>query len=402
MRGPNRPACTNFPWGQNVLPSLFSGEAVQGKTAVLALADGTVFKGISIGAGGHCTAEIVFNTLMSGHQEVITDPAYRNQIVAFTVPHVGNTGVNDDDSESPRAQVRGLVVRDSAIRHSNYRTTQSLQDYLQGQGVVAIAGVDTRKLTRILRDGGRQGACILVGDDVDRAVELARQPLASMAEPEAQPAAAEPGADADHGVWRPGGEAPRRSGGRWHVVAVDLGIRKTALHHLAERDCRVTRLAGDTSFDAVRALQPDGVFLSSGPGDPADYDHVLPLCRQLLESGLPVLATGLGMQLLARALGATVQRLDSGHHGGNHPVRDVRSGRAFIASLKQDYAIQADTLPEAARVSHVSLFDDSVQGFELADAPVMALQAYPEGSPGPHDLAAVFDAFVRHMANARD
>jgi len=365
------------------------------------LADGTLFRGVSIGAPGHAVAEVVFNTAMTGYQEILTDPSYAGQIVTLTYPHIGNTGVNDEDVEAARAHAAGLVVRDCPLRVSNFRATRSLPEYLASQGVVAISGVDTRKLTRILRDGGAQGACIMTGDDGDRAIELARsfpgmagQDLAktvSIAEPRPW----------RQGTWKLGTGYSERSDGRFHVVAYDFGVKYNILRLLVDRGCRITVVPAQTPADEVLAMQPDGVFLANGPGDPEPCDYAIAATRVFLDKKLPVFGICLGQQILGLAVGARTVKMKTGHHGANHPVQDVQTKRVFITSQNHGFAVDADTLPANARVTHVSLFDGTLQGFELTDRPAFSFQGHPEASPGPHDIIVLFDKFIEQMAGRK-
>ncbi len=384
-----------------MLPSIFPEGTGRFPPAVLALADGTLFRGVSIGAPGHAVAEVVFNTAMTGYQEILTDPSYAGQIVTLTYPHIGNTGVNDEDVEAARAHAAGLVVRDCPLRVSNFRATRSLPEYLASQGVVAISGVDTRKLTRILRDGGAQGACIMTGDDGDRAIELARsfpgmagQDLAktvSIAEPRPW----------RQGTWKLGTGYSERSDGRFHVVAYDFGVKYNILRLLVDRGCRITVVPAQTPADEVLAMQPDGVFLANGPGDPEPCDYAIAATRVFLDKKLPVFGICLGQQILGLAVGARTVKMKTGHHGANHPVQDVQTKRVFITSQNHGFAVDADTLPANARVTHVSLFDGTLQGFELTDRPAFSFQGHPEASPGPHDIIVLFDKFIEQMAGRK-
>ncbi len=387
--------------GLNVLPSLFPDESNASSSAILALADGTVFKGYSIGVEGYAVAEIVFNTSMTGYQEILTDPSYKGQIVTLTYPHIGNTGVNPEDAESTHMQVSGLVVRDCALRVSNFRSTQSLPDYLKQQGIVAIAGVDTRKLTRILREKGAQSACILVGEDVDRAIELAR----SFAGLEGVDLAKEVSLDAaknwTQGSWELGSGFADLSPANeaYHVVAYDFGVKKNILRLLADRGCKVTVVPAQTSAEEVLALNPDGVFLSNGPGDPAACDYAITATQTLLEKKIPLFGICLGHQLLGLAAGAKSLKMKTGHHGANHPVHQLETGRVYITSQNHGFAIDADTLPENVRVTHVSLFDGTLQGLAFTDRPAFGFQGHPEATPGPRDMTALFDQFISLIAN---
>ena len=335
---------------------------------------------------------------MTGHQEVLTDPSYRNQIVAFTYPHIGSTGINDEDIESDNIQISGLVIRDCPQQVSNFRATATLPDYLQNNGIVAISGVDTRKLTRILRQGGAQGACIMTGDDAERAVQMAREFQGL----ENQELVTRVTTDAiypwNQGDWTLGAGYATTDNARWHIVAYDYGLKFNILRMLAQRQCRVTVVPATTPAADVLALKPDGVFLSNGPGDPSACDFAIHTTRQLLEARIPLFGICLGLQLIALALGASVSKMKTGHHGANHPVKDHDSGRVYITSQNHDFCVDAATLPANARVTHTSLFDGSLQGFELADTPAFCFQGHPEASPGPHDMAILFDKFIQLMA----
>lgn len=379
-------------------PSLFPGGSDQSPVAILALADGTVFRGISIGAAGHSVAEVVFNTSMTGHQEVLTDPSYRSQIVAFTYPHIGSTGINPEDIESSATQVAGLVIRDCPLQVSNFRATQSLPDYLKQQGIVAISGVDTRKLTRILRDGGVQGACIMVGDDADAAVQLARGFKGLEGQELVSQVSTENIMSWNQGTWKLGEGYGKVSNARWHVVAYDYGLKQNTLRMLADRNCRVTIVPATTPANEALALKPDGIFLSNGPGDPSACDFAIHTSKQFIDANIPMFGVCLGMQLIALSLGATVTKMKTGHHGVNHPVKDLESGRVYITSQNHDFNVDANTLPANTRLTHTSLFDGSLQGFELTGAPVIGFQGHPEASPGPHDIVALFDKFINLMA----
>jgi carbamoyl-phosphate synthase small subunit len=387
--------------GSSVLPSLFPGDdRHRFPHAILALADGTVFHGQSIGADGHMVAEIVFNTAMTGYQEILTDPSYSGQIVTLTYPHIGNTGVNDEDAESNQIHAAGLVIRDCSLRVSNFRSQQSLPEYLKAQGVVGITGIDTRKLTRILRDQGAQGACLMVGTDVDQALALARE-FAGMA---GQDLAKVVSTDTQHAwtdsVWRLGHGFSAGSAQGPHVVAYDFGVKHNILRLLVERGCRVTVVPAQTPADAVLALKPDGVFLSNGPGDPDPCDYAIDATRVFLEHKLPLFGICLGHQIMGLAVGAQTVKMKTGHHGSNHPVQDVDTGRVYITAQNHGFAVDAQTLPAHARVTHISLFDGTLQGFELTDRPAFCFQGHPEASPGPHDIVPLFDKFMGLMANA--
>ena len=357
-----------------------------------------MFKGVSIGAPGHCVAEIVFNTSMTGYQEILTDPSYSGQIVTLTYPHIGNTGVNPEDVESSRVHAAGLVVRDCPARISNFRARQTLPEYLKEQGVVAISGVDTRKLTRILRERGAQGACILVGEDVERAVELARS-FPGMAGQDLAAAVGTRKAGAwAQGTWALGRGYSRREGDRFHVIAYDYGIKANILRLLADRGCRITLVPATTPIQEVLDQRPDGIFLSNGPGDPAACDYAAEACRAVLDSGIPLFGICLVQQVLGLTLGGRTIKMKTGHHGANHPVQDLDTGRVFITSQNHGFTVDGDSLPANARVTHVSLFDGTLQGFELTDRPVFCFQGHPEASPGPHDILVLFDKFIDLMA----
>ena len=381
-----------------MLPSLFPEESRTITSAILALADGTLFKGVSIGAEGHCVAEIVFNTAMTGYQEILTDPSYSGQIVTLTYPHIGNTGVNPEDSESTKAHAAGLVIRDCPVRLSNFRSTQSLPDYLKAQGVVAISGIDTRKLTRILREKGSMGACIFVGDDAERALELARSFPGLQGQDLAKVVTTDKSYDWSEGSWELGQGFAKPATDLFHVVAYDFGVKANILRLMADRGCKVTVVPAQTPLAEVLAYEPDGVFLSNGPGDPEPCDYAIEACKGLLERKLPLFGICLGHQILGLAVGAKTLKMKNGHHGANHPVQELASGRVFITSQNHGFAVDATTLPANAKVTHISLFDQSLQGFELTDRPAFCFQGHPEATPGPRDIASLFDKFISLMA----
>ncbi|WP_407847453.1 glutamine-hydrolyzing carbamoyl-phosphate synthase small subunit [Bordetella petrii] len=384
-----------------MLPQLFPEGADRFPPAILALADGTIFRGVSIGAPGHTVAEVVFNTAMTGYQEILTDPSYNGQIVTLTYPHIGNTGVNAEDVETARVLASGLVVRDCPARVSNFRATQSLPEYLAAQGVVAISGVDTRKLTRILRDGGAQGACILVGDDAERAVELARGFPGMTGQDLAKVVSIKESQDWKQGTWRLGESFGAPAQDRFHVVAYDFGVKYNILRLMADRGCRITLVPAQTSAEDVLKLEPDGVFLANGPGDPEPCDYAIAATRVFLERKLPVFGICLGHQIMGLAVGGKTVKMKTGHHGANHPVQDLDSKRVFITSQNHGFNVDAATLPANARVTHVSLFDGTLQGFELTDRPAFCFQGHPEASPGPHDIIVLFDKFISLMAGQK-
>lgn len=379
-----------------MLPLNFSGQNTDTKNAVLALADGTVFTGISVGADGHCVAEIVFSTLMSGHQEVITDPSYSNQIIAFTYPHVGNTGVNQTDSQSNKAQVSGIVMRDCSLVVSNFRSTQSLPEYLQQNNVVAISGIDTRKLTRVLRQSGNQNVCIMVGDDAEKAIQLAKlgtnQDTVSADNTSIEVTSWDQGSLDLFG--NPINSTIDTDGAQPHVAVYDLGVKQSVLRTLVDKGCQVSVVSQNATAQDILGLNPDAIVVSSGAGNPNEKSNVINTCKDLINSKVAVLGLGLGSQLLAIAGGATVEKIQKGNHGCNHPIKNLDSNRVFISTQKQDYAINKDSLPANIKISYVSLFDDSVQGFQFNDQPVLGLQASIEASPGSNDLNHLFDQFI--------
>lgn len=372
----------------------FSGHTVP---AILALADGSIFQGFSIGAEGHTTGEVVFNTSMTGYQEILTDPSYSHQIVTLTYPHVGNTGVNPEDVESGKIHAAGLIIKDLPIVTSSFRATQTLSDYLKAENIVAISGIDTRKLTRILREKGAQGGAILVGDDAGKALALARvfpglgdmdlAKVVSTTEPY----------EWFETEWRLGKGYGRQIAPKYHVVAFDYGIKRNILRMLAQRGCKITVLPAQASAAEALALQPDGIFLSNGPGDPKPCDYAIAAVAELIESGIPTFGICLGHQIMALASGAKTLKMKFGHHGANHPVQDLDTKQVLITSQNHGFAVDAASLPANCRVTHVSLFDNSLQGFARTDKPAFCFQGHPEASPGPHDIAYLFDRFVAIM-----
>ena len=383
-----------------MLPQLFPEGINRFPPAILALADGTIFRGVSIGAPGHTVAEVVFNTAMTGYQEILTDPSYSGQIVTLTYPHIGNTGVNAEDVEANRVYAAGLVVRDCPARVSNFRSTQSLPEYLSEQGIVAISGIDTRKLTRILREKGAQGACIFVGSDADRAVELARGFAGMAGQDLAKVVSIKDSTTWTQGTWQLGEGYTQPDQSRFHVVAYDFGIKSNILRLLADRGCRLTLVPAETSAEEVLKLNPDGVFLSNGPGDPP-CDYAIDATRVFLDKKLPVFGICLGHQIMGLAVGGKTLKMKTGHHGANHPVQDLASKRVFITSQNHGFAVDAASLPANARVTHVSLFDGTLQGFELTDRPAFCFQGHPEASPGPHDILELFDKFISLMSGQK-
>jgi len=370
--------------------------------ALLALTDGTVLRGPAIGAMGHASGEVVFNTSMTGYQEILTDPSYAGQIVTLTYPHVGNVGINAEDAESRRMFAAGLVIRDLPRRASNWRRVLDLTQYLREANVVGIADVDTRKLTRILRERGAQNGCVVAGEtltEADAAAAIARARAApSMTGLDlakvvscATPYGWTSGAWALGAGYRPMGEA------RFHVVAYDYGAKHNILRLLAQRGCRLTIVPAKTTASEVRALAPDGIFLSNGPGDPEPCDYAIAAIRELVDRAIPVFGICLGHQLLGLASGARTVKMKFGHHGANHPVLDKDTGQVVITSQNHGFAVDAATLPKSVRVTHVSLFDGSLQGIARIDKPAFSFQGHPEASPGPHDLGYLFDRFVKSM-----
>jgi carbamoyl-phosphate synthase small subunit len=370
--------------------------------AVLALADGSTFRGLSIGAQGSTAGEVVFNTALTGYQEILTDPSYLRQIVTLTYPHIGNVGINLLDMESLRAQAAGLVVRDLPPRASNWRMQETLPAFLEREGVIAIAGIDTRRLTRILREKGAQAGCIIAGPQVD-------------------PAAAIDGARAFPGLkgmdlakvattraryeWTQGSDfdpPPPAAGQKpFHVVAFDYGIKHNILRLLVDAGCRVTVLPAETSAEEALALAPEGVFLSNGPGDPQPCDYAIRAIRRVLEAGVPVFGICLGHQLLGLASGAATVKMKFGHHGANHPVQDLQTGRVLITSQNHGFAIDEATLPANLRATHRSLFDGTLQGVARTDCDAFSFQGHPEASPGPHDVQYLFGRFTAAMQRRR-
>ena len=370
--------------------------------ALLALADGSVFRGISIGAETATVGEVVFNTAMTGYQEILTDPSYSRQMVTLTYPHIGNTGTNREDTESAAVHAAALIVRDLPLRTSNFRSTRTLTDYLRDSGTPGIAGIDTRRLTRILRDKGAQNGCLMAGR-VDEAEALARARdfpgLVGM--DLAQVVTCSQPYEWTQTEWQLGHGFGAQAAPRFRVVAYDFGVKHNILRMLAERGCRITVVPAKTPAEQVLALAPDGVFLSNGPGDPAPCDYAIAAIRTFLDQRIPTFGICLGHQLMALAVGAKTLKMKFGHHGANHPVQDIESGRVMITSQNHGFAVDVSTLPANARITHKSLFDGSLQGFALTDRPAFCFQGHPEASPGPHDVAPLFDRFIRDMEAAR-
>ncbi|MBW5286094.1 glutamine-hydrolyzing carbamoyl-phosphate synthase small subunit [Burkholderia gladioli] len=370
--------------------------------ALLALADGTVFRGYSIGAAGHTIGEVVFNTAITGYQEILTDPSYARQIVALTYPHIGNVGVNREDVEATKVHAAGLIIRDLPVLASNFRMDRTLGDYLRDEGVVAIAGIDTRKLTRVLRDKGAQNGCILAGsDDEAKAVALARSFPGLAGMDLAKVVSTDKPFAWKQSEWRLGSGYGEQSAPRFKVVAYDFGVKYNILRMLAERGCDVTVLPAQASAAEALALNPDGVFLSNGPGDPEPCDYAIAAAKEFIERGVPTFGICLGHQIMGLAVGAKTLKMKIGHHGANHPVKDLIDGRVVITSQNHGFAVDADSLPANARATHVSLFDGTLQGFELTDKPAFCFQGHPEASPGPHDIGYLFDRFTSLMETAK-
>jgi carbamoyl-phosphate synthase small subunit len=384
----------------------------QTNPAILVLADGTVFRGVAIGASGSRAGEVVFNTSMTGYQEILTDPSYCQQIVTLTCPHIGNVGVNDEDVESRQVFASGLVIRDLSLTVSNWRSTQSLPDYLKANDVVAIAGIDTRKLTRILREKGAQNGCIATGTDEVAALAAARGFAGLAGLDLAQVVTCAESYEWTDGVWKLGtvhGQDQAKSGAQvspqsaipnpqsFHVVAYDFGVKRNILRMLASRGCKITVVPAKTSAAAVLGMHPDGVLLSNGPGDPEPCDYAIAATQQILAAGIPLFGICLGHQILGLAIGAKTEKMKFGHRGANHPVQDLATRHVMITSQNHGFAVDAATLPANARVTHVSLFDGTLQGFELTDKPALCFQGHPEASPGPHDVDGLFDKFVEMM-----
>jgi len=373
-------------------------------SALLALADGTLFHGEAVGASGSTAGEVVFNTAMTGYQEILTDASYAQQIVTLTAPHVGNTGCNAPDEESGKVQAAGLIVRDVPRLASNWRNVESLPEYLKRQNIVAIAGIDTRKLTRILRDRGAQHGCIVAGEsiDADDAVAKARAfPGLNGADLARVVSLREP-APWNQGNYELDDQAFRKPAAKFKVVAYDFGLKRNILRLLVEQGCDITVVPAQTPAEKVMAMQPDGVCLTNGPGDPAACGYAIDAARALLDAKIPLFGICLGHQLMGLALGAKTLKMPFGHHGANHPVKDLDDGRVLITSQNHGFAVDPATLPSNVRTTHVSLFDGSLQGFALTDRPAFCFQGHPEASPGPHDVAYLFKRFAKLMQSANE
>ena len=364
--------------------------------AILVLEDGSIFRGIAIGAEGQSVGEVVFNTAMTGYQEILTDPSYAQQIITLTYPHIGNTGTNSEDEEADNIWATGLVIRDLPLLASNYRNEQCLADYLKAKNVIGIADIDTRRLTRILRDKGAQNGCLMAGPDLDEAAALAaaRDFGGLVGLDLAQVVSTKQHFDWRAGSWVQGQGYTEPAELPYHVVAYDFGAKRNILRMLVDRGCRLTVVPARTPASEVLAMNPDGVFLSNGPGDPEPCDYAIEAIQQILETDIPVFGICLGHQLLALASGAKTVKMKFGHHGANHPVQNLDDGTVLITSQNHGFAADEASLPANLRVTHKSLFDQSLQGIHRTDKPAFSFQGHPEASPGPHDAAPLFDHFI--------
>ena len=372
------------------------------EAAILVLADGSVFHGKALGATGFTIGEVVFNTSMTGYQEILTDPSYTKQIVTLTYPHIGNTGTNNEDTESNQVYAAGLIIRDLPLQHSNFRSQSSLADYLKQNNIVAISEIDTRRLTRLLRDKGAQAGCIMSGNiDEAKALELAKS-FGSMAGKDlAQEVTCAEAYEWTQGEWQLGKGYSKIDNPEFHVIAYDFGVKHNILRMLVERGCKLTVVPAKTSAEAVLALNPDGIFLSNGPGDPEPCDYAIQAIQTLLQSKKPLFGICLGHQLLGLAVGGKTKKMSFGHHGTNHPVQDLASQKVLITSQNHGFEVDEHSLPKNVRITHRSLFDNSVQGIELIDQPAFSFQGHPEASPGPNDVAYLFDKFITQMRTTK-
>lgn len=374
--------------------------------AILALADGTVFTGQSIGYQGQATGEVVFNTSMTGYQEILTDPSYSQQMVTLTYPHIGNYGVCDEDSESSQVHAAGLIIKNLPLIHSNFRAQQTLSDYLKAHQTVAIANIDTRKLTRHLRENGAQNGAILglspgelvTPEKIKQAIQRAQSAPAMTGLDLAQKVSVQTPYEWHQGEWQLGHGYPQQTLANHHVVAMDFGVKRNILRMLTQRGCKVTVVPAQTSAEDIFKLKPDGVFLSNGPGDPGPCTYAIAATQAFLVKGVPLFGICLGHQILALATGAQTYKMKFGHHGANHPVKDLKSGQVSITSQNHGFVVDEKTLPAHVRPTHVSLFDGSLQGIELTNQPAFGFQGHPEASPGPHDIGYLFDRFIQSMA----
>ena len=368
------------------------------REAVLALADGTIFKGTAIGADGISVGEVVFNTALSGYQEILTDPSYSRQIVTLTYPHIGNVGVNADDEESEKIQVAGLVIRDLPLMASNFRSEKSLDDYLKSSGILGIADIDTRKLTRILRETGSQSGCIMAGDiNPEKALEMARGFSGLKGMDLAKEVTTPKTYQWDEPSWSLVADQKKTASRSFKVVAYDFGVKRNILRMLVDRGCELTVVPAQTPASEVLAMKPDGVFLSNGPGDPEPCDYAIAAIKALIDADMPLFGICLGHQLLALASGAQTVKMKFGHHGANHPVQDIATQCVMITSQNHGFAVEEKSLPSCLKATHRSLFDGSLQGIERTDKPAFSFQGHPEASPGPHDVAPLFDHFIHLM-----
>lgn len=372
------------------------------KPAILALEDGSIFKGISIGADGETTGEVVFNTAMTGYQEILTDPSYAKQIVTLTYPHIGNTGVNEEDVESDQIWSAGLVIRNLPLLASSWRNEKPLDVYLSENNIVAIADIDTRRLTRILREKGAQNGCILAGDNISEelALEKAKAFPGLKGMDLAKEVTHQEVYEWTEAEWDLSSGYAQAKDSEFHVVAYDFGVKRNILRMLAERGCKLTVVPAQTPASEVLALNPDGVFLSNGPGDPEPCDYAISAIQEILETKKPVFGICLGHQLLALASGAKTVKMKFGHHGANHPVQDLATGEVMITSQNHGFAVDEESLPSNIEATHKSLFDGSLQGIKRTDTPAYSFQGHPEASPGPHDVAPLFDQFIAEMRKA--
>ena len=375
------------------------------KPAILVLEDGSVFNGISIGAEGESVGEVVFNTAMSGYQEILTDPSYAKQMVTLTYPHIGNTGVNTEDEESRAIWAAGLIIRDLPLEQSNWRSERSLSEYLENNQIVGIADIDTRKLTRILRDKGAQSGCIVAGENIDEAQALEK--ARAFAGLKGMDLAKEVTCDSPYqwfeSTWSlaAGHTTLAEEDAKFHVVAYDFGVKRNILRMLADRGCRLTVVPAQTSADDVLAMNPDGIFLSNGPGDPEPCDYAIKAIKTFLNTDIPIFGICLGHQLLALACGAKTVKMKFGHHGANHPVESLAEKNVMITSQNHGFAVDEASLPSSLRVTHKSLFDGSLQGIEHIDKAAFSFQGHPEASPGPHDAAPLFERFIESLAASK-
>ena len=373
-------------------------------SAVLALEDGSIFTGVAIGAQGSSSGEVVFNTSMSGYQEILTDPSYAKQIVTLTYPHIGNTGTNEEDNESHQVWASGLVIRDLPLLASNWRNEQSLDEFLQARNVVAIAEIDTRRLTRLLRDKGALNGCLLSGAALEaggeaEALRLAKEFPGLKGMDLAKEVSVKDSYTWQGGIWDLESGYKVESDNRFKVVAYDFGVKNNILRMLVDRDCEVTVVPAETPAVEVLAMKPHGIFLSNGPGDPEPCDYAIEAIAEFLKQGIPLFGICLGCQLMALASGAKTVKMSLGHHGANHPVQNLKDGTVLITSQNHGFAVDEKTLPENLAATHKSLFDGSLQGIERTDIPAFGFQGHPEASPGPHDVAPLFDHFIELMAN---